>query len=165
MNNTQGENVSSYLVYQKPSINSNLNQMSFRILHSIGLTRVCSYDIAACHRLKKNNNDRYPPKTIVRFVNRKNAEFCLYHRDRIIEQRRFLNMNLRIFESLCSKNEYILGQTKELKEAGYIHKYFIRNGFVKIIINEGDKPSLIKHPDFLKDQFQEFYQYKNLYQN
>ena len=57
-----------------------LEETVLHILRSIGL-RISSYDIAACHRLHKNTHDRYPAKTIVRFINRKNADFSLRYRD------------------------------------------------------------------------------------
>ena len=45
------------------------------ILRSIGVN-ITSYEITACHRLF-NKNNRYPPRTIIRFVNRKVVELSV----------------------------------------------------------------------------------------
>ena len=128
------------------------------ILKEMGMTNIQHYDIAACHRLLKNRNSPYPAKTIVKFINRKDAEFCLRNRDRIIEIRNKINMNLRIYESLCSANEKVLADCHRLKHLGFIEEFYIRNGFVKIVINEGDSPKRIEHIDILKNTFKAFYE-------
>ena len=56
-----------------------------------------------------------------------------------------LKMNLRIYECLCPANEQILIDCKNLKHLGFIYDFYIRNGCIKIIINEGDNPKKIKH--------------------
>ena len=70
------------------------------ILRSIGLTSLSSYHISACHRLFKKKNDRFPAQTIIRFTNRKIVNFCLENRNRLLELKDYLKMNLRIYESL-----------------------------------------------------------------
>ena len=103
------------------------------ILRSIGLTSLSSYNIYACHRLEKKNNFKYPAQTIVRFLNRKIVNYCLQHRDRLSEQKNFLRMNLRFFESLCDSNKKVYDECYNLKKHGVITDFYIRNGFVKII--------------------------------
>ena len=77
-------------------INQNhLEGKVLEILRTIGLNSISSYDIAACHRLRKKSKN-YPAHTIIRFTNRKNAKFCLYYRDRLQECRNVLKMNLKI---------------------------------------------------------------------
>ena len=66
-------------------------------------------------------------------------------------------MNLRFYESLCRANEEIIKECSMLKYKNVLSDYFIRNGFVKIITNEGDKPFKIFHPDILYDKFSDFY--------
>ena len=46
------------------------------ILETIGLS-ITSYEIAACHCLKKSNKSSFPSQTIIRFTNRKAVDFCL----------------------------------------------------------------------------------------
>ena len=137
-----------------------LEETVLHVLRSIGL-RVCSYDISACHRLQKNPTDRYPAKTIVRFINRKHADFSIRFRDRLIDQKQYLRMNLRIFECLCPKNEIILNQCKDLKLNNKIHDYIIRNGSIKIIRKAGDTPEKIRHPDDIQDEFKDFFMSNN----
>ena len=66
-------------------------------------------------------------------------------------------MNLRFYESLCPANEEVIKECYKLKNNDLLSEYFIRNGFVKIIINEGDKPFKVYHPDLLYDKFYDFY--------
>ena len=130
------------------------------ILNSIGC-RVNSYDISACHRLGRfNQNAKYPPRTIVRFTNRKIVLFCLDNRDRLINIRDSLKMNLRFFENLCDANEEVLRSCKLLKENNIIHDYYLRNGFVKLIVKEGNRPFKIIHPELLEEKFSEFFDFK-----
>ena len=64
------------------------------ILQTIGLS-ITSYEIAACHRLKKNNNSIYPTQTLIRFTNRKAVDFCLANRERLLRNKQKSKMNLR----------------------------------------------------------------------
>ena len=79
---------------------------------------ITSYEITACHRLHKQKNSKFPAKTIVRFTNRKAAEFCLKNRHRLLEMKQELKMNLRFYESLCSTNEDIIKECFNLKKYG-----------------------------------------------
>ena len=131
-----------------------LEKSVLNILNSIGM-KISSYEIAACHRLRKNRFDKFPAKTIVRFTNRQIVDYCLRHRNRLsdVKVTTFLGMNLRFYESLCFDNEQILKECYKLKKDGLLNNYLIRNGFVKIIKNEGDKPFKIIHPEILYDMF------------
>ena len=102
-------------------------------------------------------NDKFPAKTIVRFTNRKAVEFCLKNRDRLLEIKNEIKMNLRFLESLCSANEDIVSECYKLRKHGLITDYFIRNGFVKVIKKEGDKPLKMYHPYLLYDIFFDYY--------
>ena len=140
---------------------NNLEYTVLRILRTIGLFNVSSYEITACHRLF-NKNNKYPPRTIVRFTNRKIVEFCMSNRDKLNEFRRDLNMNLRFFEHLTDSNESVLKECAQLAKYEIIDSYFIRNGHVKIVINDGDKPIKINHTGILLDRFKEYYDYHHL---
>ena len=62
-------------------------------------------------------------------------------------------MNLRFYESLAALNQEAVRICEHLQESGQIHKYFLRNGFVKIVINEQDSPLRVNHPDVLWSKF------------
>ena len=55
-----------------------LEETVIRILRSIGVQTISSYEISACHRLHKKGNNRYPAQTIVRFTNRKRVNYLSY---------------------------------------------------------------------------------------
>ena len=62
-------------------------------------------------------------------------------------------MNLWFYENLCEANEMVVHSCRKLKQSGRIHEYYIRNGFVKIIIEEGNRSKKIHHPHDLFQQF------------
>ena len=97
---------------------------------------------------------RYPAKVIVRFCNRKVVNFCLEHRS-TLQQKAYqqMRLNLRFYESLCKANEESLRIAKSLKQEGKIHNYYLRNGFVKIVIVENGPPTKISHPNMLRYRF------------
>ena len=132
------------------------------ILSSIGLKDVSSYSISACHRLAKRKGDRFPAQTIVRFTNRKIVNYCLTNRKLLLENKNQLEMNLRFYESLCEANKQVYRECYDLKKYGLIKDYYIRNGFVKIII-EGNFPIKIQHPDDLYYYFEDYYECNQLY--
>ena len=118
---------------------------------------ISSYEIAACHRLGKKRTDKFPAKTIVKFTNRKAVDLCLKNRHRLLEVKQELKINLRFYESICSANDQSLKECNKLKRNGIIKDFYMRNGFVKVIKKEGDKPIKIYHPDILFDHFEDFY--------
>ena len=131
-----------------------------KILRTLGCT-VSSYEITACHRLF-NKNNRYPARTIIRFTNRKIVNYCLQNRDKLQQHRRDLHMNLRLYEHLTDSNELVLKECIKLAKYEIIESYFIRNGFVKIIVNPGDRPLKIHHSGILYDKFKDFYDHQDL---
>ena len=133
-----------------------LEQKVINIMKTIGLN-ITSYEIAACHRLRKAKNSRYPAPTIVRFTNRKAVDFCLINRSRLNRYKQELKLNLRFYENLCEANESVIHYCSKLKQSGIIYDFYLRNGFVKIIIDEGDKPINIRHPEDLFSQFEDFF--------
>ena len=110
-------------------------------------------DISACHRLHSHPNSRFPPRVIVRFINRKAVDWCLSHYENVQEVRKGMGLNIRFFESLCAKNIESLNICKSLCTDGRILKYYTRNGFVKFITAEGDEPVKVSHPNELKERF------------
>ena len=125
-----------------------------KILKSIGLNNITSYDIAACHRLANFSRDK-PPDVIVRFVCRKNAIKCL-------KLKRYLSESYKevyIAENLSSANMEILLECKELKNNGRIHNVWTRKGIVFFVKTEDPEeyPSAILHIDDLIDHFKDYY--------
>ena len=111
-------------------------------------------DISACHRLGKfQRNSRFPRRVIVKFINRKIVYGALNNREKLWDLRGDLQMNLRFYESLCSLNQEALRICKGLQEEGLIHSYYIWHGFVNIVVKDGDKPFKIKHPEVLREKF------------
>ena len=130
-----------------------LEQKVIDILGQIGV-HIIPNDITACHRLYSPPGSEFPAKVIIRFYNRKVVNFCLDHKD-VLQQRAYdqLRMNLRFYDSVCSKNQESLRICKWLYQQKKIHDYYLRNGFVKIVAHENGRPEKIKHPDFLRKKF------------
>ena len=62
-------------------------------------------------------------------------------------------MLVYVFTTVCAKNEDTLKMTEWLSAEGLIYKYYMRNGYVKIVVDEGDKPYKLKHPQSLREKF------------
>ena len=86
---------------------SKLEVTVLSILKAIGLHDVSSYQVTACHRLA-NRNKRYPPRTIIRFTNRKIVRYCLENRSNLLKVKGKLTMNHRFWENLSHINEKCL---------------------------------------------------------
>ena len=140
---------------------NNLENTVLYILRTIGCSGVSSYEITACHRLF-NRNNKYPPRTIVRFTNRKTVNYCLLNREKLIELKQVLQMNLRFYDHLTDNNEDVLKECIQLQKYELIDSYYIRNGLVKIIVKPGDKPLKIYHPGHLYNKFRDFYDHNSL---
>ena len=131
-----------------------LQSKVIQILSTIDL-HIVPDDISACHRLYNPPNSQFPARVVVRFVNRKIVNFCLDHRNDLQQQARLhLRLNLRFFESLCAKNEESLRICKWLNQEQKIHDHFLRNGFVKVVMEENGRPQKVKHPEFLRRKFE-----------
>ena len=102
-----------------------LERKVLEILQTIGLL-ISSYEIAACHRLRKPRNSQYPAQTIICFTNRKAVDFCLENRNRLLNSRQKINMNLRFYKNLCTANETVIQSCNKLRQSGRIHDFYIR---------------------------------------
>ena len=140
----------------------NLEPTCLKIIQSLGLRNVSSYEVVACHRLSDKINDgKYSQKTIIRFTNRKVVDFCLKNRKNHHIVKEKTGLNVRLYENLCEKNEYIFRECKRLKKAKVIEDCYITNGYVKLIKKNGDNPLKVHHPDDLYNHFYEFYDQKD----
>lgn len=125
-----------------------LEMVCLDIIHRIGFLPVGSYEVVGCHRLKKREGDKTTP-TIIRFVNRKVAEYCMKNRWKLKNLRSSWSLSFR--EDLCETNLDILEKSETLQKEGYISKVFTRNGFVKIVMNDRQRPIKIHHIKELRD--------------
>lgn len=133
-----------------------LEKKVIEVLYNIGAS-VSHYDVIGCHRLFKPANAKYPAKTIIRFTNRKVVEFCIRNQDRLLEIKNIIKMNLRFQENLCEANETVFKWCRDLKNNEILHDFFIRNGYIKIVVEQGDKPLKIKHPEELFEKFNSYF--------
>ncbi len=125
------------------------------ILYYLGVTINDRNEVAAVHRLPQRRQSKYPPRVIVKFVNRKVVDktMSLSAAGNWRNVRKQMGYGVRFFSSLCPKMDEALRNCKTLKDENIIHSYFIRNGYCMIVENEGDKPFKIVHPKVLQDQF------------
>ena len=84
---------------------------------------------------------------------------------RLLEVKSDLRMNIRLFANLCTANEEVMRECGRLKKYGLLHEFYLRNGFVKVVIKDGDFPKKIYHKNKLRDLFKDFYDCDNLYDN
>ena len=140
-----------------------LEPVVLNILKGIGLDRISSFEISACHRLFKKRNNRFPAKTIVKFTNRKLAEYCFHHKDRLQHVSGQFQMNLRFEESLCEANRNVIKMCKNLSNYGFIKEYCVIRGSVRITKTDETKQYKIKHPNDMFKIFNDFYDYEDLY--
>ena len=113
----------------------NLEKKVIDLFDVLGET-VNSNEIEACHRLKQKPRDKGPPRTIIRFVNRKKAE-CLLRKNKELRnkdltkinldsQNLYINCNLRPY------NRMLWGKCKELYKQNRITKFWVYNGIINV---------------------------------
>ena len=129
-----------------------LENTVLEIMFHLGFKALDPTDICAAHRLSSSNS-RQPAKVIVKFVNRKIVEWSLSHPENLAIVKQKMGLNLSMSESLCAKNIESLNICTWLLENDLIHHYYTRNGFMKVVIAEGDSPIRISHPDPLRKIF------------
>ena len=110
---------------------------------------VAPRDIQAAHRI-----GRYKERTIVRFVNRKDAEAALSNR-RTLKDFDATSVGLEkgtkiyIEENFCPFISKIGFMCRKLKRGKHIFSTWMGMGRVHIKVREKDKPEIINHPDEL----------------
>ena len=128
-----------------------LENLVLGIFHRIGIIGVQSYDIAACHRLKRRAPNERMRRVIVRFTNRKWANLSLARR-RILNNFDDLRY-VRIYNNLCPHYREIHEDCQLLKDTGKINNYWTYNGIVHIKDSniENERPRKIFHRNDLND--------------
>ena len=122
-----------------------LERTCLQIIHKIGFRGVGPYEVVGCHRLRKTVKDATTP-VIIRFTNRKIAEFCKSNKWRL-KKINFNNWQLSLREDLCDTNSGIFNECEILKERGLISKVFTYNGFVKVCKDRDERPRKLSHMD------------------
>ena len=87
-------------------------------LRRIGVNNLSSYDVAACHRLRKKLYNENVPRVIIRFTNRKRAYESIVNR-RYLQELNDL-AGIYIHNSLCFKYMEIYEKCNEMKANGEI---------------------------------------------
>ena len=128
-----------------------LEEKSLRILNEIKNVQIQSRDIAACHRLGKKND------TIIRFINRKDADDCFENRMKLKNINREEHglapgANIYIRENLSPYISKLAYYCRELKRREYIEKVTTFKGVIKIfrtVENSRMVKSVIGHKEDL----------------
>ena len=122
-----------------------LERTCLEIVHKLGFRDVGVYEVVGCHRLRKKEKDITAP-TIIRFTNRKIAEFCKKNKWKL-NKFNFNNWNLSMREDLCESNDKIFTECEKLKDRELLSKVFTYNGFVKVSKDTADRPKKLSHMD------------------
>ena len=103
-------------------IQKDLEKTVIDLLKSIGV-EVSSYNIAACHRLRKLKNQK-TASVIVRFINRQHALLALKNRKYLADSpfKETFGNNMFINENLCPKHREIHSYALSLKRENLISK-------------------------------------------
>jgi len=130
-----------------------LEKVCIDILSKIDV-RVDSGDIHACHRLKKG-------QTILKFVNRKNAELALANRTKLKNQNLSsigipVDVQIYINQNTNPYYKFLRYQCKLLHDRNLINKFWSFNGGMKIQVVENGSVSVISHMSKLTDIFPNF---------
>ena len=130
-----------------------LEEKCVKLLNEIKEHQIVSRDIAACHRLGKNND------TILRFVNRKDADDCFENRGKLRDFNREAHglnpqANIYIRENLSPYMNKLAYYCRVLRREGYIDKITTFKGVIKVSRTVGmtqKSVSVISHKkDLLK---------------
>ena len=131
-----------------------LEDFSIRVLNSIKTHEIIPRDIAACHRLGKNND------TILRFVNRKDADDCLENCGKLrdIDRGAFglkEGGNIYIRGNLSPYMSKLAYFCRVLKRKGVIDKTTSFKGIIKIFRTVGNRSltNVIAHKSDLEKIF------------
>ena len=122
----------------------NLESTTLAILEEIGVGKVESGEVYACHRMKNKKN------TIIKFTSRKSADTALYKRKNLKD----MNMNkfgfseqtrIYINESLCPMMSYMFYKVRQARKNKLIYSYNLWKGNLTIKLNEDGLPIPIAH--------------------
>ena len=131
-----------------------LEETAIKILNEIKEHKVTSRDVAACHRLGKKN------ETILRFVNRKDADDCFENRSKLknITRETFgidPGTNIYVRENLSPYMSKLAFFCRVLKRKLLVEKVTTYNGVIKIFRTVDGHPvkDVIAHKSDLEEIF------------
>lgn len=102
-------------------------------------------DIQAIHRLQKKRNQRNQPAiTIVRFVNRIDADKARWSKNCLKNTSQFFGFNPFISDNLCPEYEKILEKCKEFRNQNLINRYWVTNGTISIKLTNNQEEKAFK---------------------
>ena len=115
------------------NISENINQFNLekcvlKVLDSIDI-KLQSYDLVAVHRIGKFISGKNR-SVIVRFINRKNAYYCLRNSKKLAGSSNHEYKKLFIIENLCYSNKKIFNYLYRLKKENKIRSAWSYNGSV-----------------------------------
>jgi len=126
---------------------SDVEEKVCEILSSININIDREADIQACHRIGSKGT------VITKFSNRKTVGEILKSKSDLANKN---GDKIFINESLCGFYRKLRGRCGSLKKAKLIQKVIVRNGTIKIKINENDSFLDIKDEIDLTDRFPNF---------
>ena len=123
-----------------------LENTIIQILRRVGVWGLESYEIAACHRLKRKHANELTQRVIIRFINRKRAFQSIVSRKHL-KDTIWEHPNIYIHDSLCVKYKDIYDACIVLKDEGKIFKFWSYNGIIHIKNNNNynDRAKKIFH--------------------
>ena len=133
-----------------------LEETVLEILKNIGL-ELDSYDLVAVHRLKGRLEGNFQ-STIVRFLNRKDAYFCLENKKELLACKNKMGFkNLFFVENLCPFYKELYNKCKKLKEENKIKHVWSHHGVVQFRFTDSrrEKPKKLYHHEDLDYYFPE----------
>ena len=121
------------------------------ILHKINI-EVSSYEITACHRLRKKKGSKYS-NIIIRFTNRKIVDQI--HKKKKHLREKVKDFNIFIVKNLCPHYQSIFDFCQKMKRSGVIEKVWSYNGIVNFKYKDAsfETPKNTLHYDELYDYF------------
>ena len=139
-----------------------LEEKIIEIMKEINIT-IKPRDIEACHRIGKassnrENRNKGPRRTIVRFVNRKKCENILRNKKDLadIDKKKHKVGKIYVNYSLCSMYRSIWWNCKKLHAAGRIFSFWVSGGVVRIKLEEKSNSIPIVHQEDLRLEFPRF---------
>ena len=108
-----------------------LEEQSIKILNQIKIHKINERDVAACHRVGKNHD------TILRFVNRKDAEDTLSNRNKLKDLDRRLvgldrDINIYVKQNLSPYMNKLAYYCRVLKRSNLVEKVTSFKGVIKV---------------------------------
>ena len=135
--------------------NNNLEKYVIDLLRNIGVHGLTSYEISACHCLKKSRSSQKQANVIVRFINRKRAYESLdkfhYTKNKYPNDYR----KISIFENLCPTFKKIFNKSRKLMFNGKIKNTWSYKGLIFIQKNNSLFPTKLTHFHDLEELFPE----------